>query len=145
MLERYIIQPETMWKKVEKGYQLYSQIAVIRGVDHVHIYLAGQVPRDPETGEVVGKGDMRAQIRQVCENIKMGLEHVGATFDDVVYARTFTTDMDEYYRCSDERYKNYFTSDPPPCTLIEISRLGSPDMMVEIDVEAIIEPERLRV
>lgn len=145
MLKRQIIQPESMWKKVEGGYQLYSQICVVPGADHAHIYLAGQVPRDPRTGEVVGKGDMRAQIRRVCENIKIGLEHVGATFHDVVRTITFTTNIDEYYRCSDERFKNYFTGAPPPSTLIQIDRLGTPEMMIEIEVEAIIEPERLRV
>ena len=50
----------------------------------------------------------------------------------------------EYYKHSDERFK-YFKDVRPASTLIEISRLGPPDAMIEITVEAIIEPERLRV
>ncbi len=143
MLERHFLEPKNMWKRIEKGEVLYSPITVIRAADHVHIYLAGQVARMP-TGEVVGKGDMRAQIRKTCENIKTGLEFVGATFEDVVRAVTYVTDIEEYYRCSDERFK-YFKTTRPASTLIQITRLGSPDCMVEIEVDAIIEPERLRV
>ena len=112
MLERQIIQPETMWKKVEGGYQLYSQIVVVRGADHAHIYLAGQTARDPKTGEVMGKGGMREQIDQTCENIKIGLEYVGANFNDIVRSMTFTTDIDEYYRCSDVRFRAWSTQVP---------------------------------
>jgi 2-iminobutanoate/2-iminopropanoate deaminase len=144
MLEKTFLQPDSMWKRVVGGHHLYSAIAVARGSDHAHIYLAGQVARDPATGEVVGKGDMTAQVRQVCENIKTGLEYVGATFSDVVKSVTYTMDIEEYYRCSGVRY-DYFTTAPPTSTLIQISRLGHPDCLVEIEVEAIIEPERLTV
>ena len=58
---------------------------------------------------------------------------------------TFATDIDEYYLCSNVVYEEYFTSEPPASTLIEISRLDLPEMLVEAQVEAIIEAERLRV
>jgi hypothetical protein len=56
MLEKTFLQPDSMWKPVGGGHHLYSAIAVARGSDHAHIYLAGQVARDPATGEVVGSG-----------------------------------------------------------------------------------------
>lgn len=143
MLERIYLRPDDMWSRVEHGELLYSPIVVVRGGDHAHVYLAGQIPRLP-TGEVVGEGDMRAQLRQVCENIRRGLEHVGATFDDVVRATTYVTDLDEYIRCSDERYK-YFRKVRPASTLIPVLKLGAPKVMVEIECEAIIEAERLRI
>lgn len=87
---------------------------------------------------------MRAQIRLVCENIKTALESVGATFGDVVRTTTYTTDVDEYYRCCDERFQ-FFKEPLPTSTLIGISRLGMPDMLVEIELEAIMEAERLRL
>ena len=142
MIARKFLQPKDMWARVENGELLYVPVVTIHGADHAHIYLSGQVARTP-TGEIVGKNDMRAQIRMTCENIEKGLRYAGATFDDVVRATTFVTDIEEYYRCSDERFK-FFKNSRPASTLIEISRLGHRDAMVEIEVEAIIEPQRLR-
>lgn len=143
MLERIYLRPDDMWSRVENGELLYTPIVVVRASDHAHVYLAGQIPRLP-SGEVVGVGDMRVQLRQVCENIGTGLGHVGATFDDVVRATTYVTDLDEYIRCSEERYK-YFRNVRPASTLIPVIRLGAADVMVEIECEAIIESERLRI
>ncbi len=142
MISRKFLQPKDMRARVENGNLLYVPVVTIHGADHAHIYLSGQVART-ETGEIVRKGDMRAQIRKTCENIQKGLEYAGATFDDVVRATTFVTDIEEYYRYSDERFK-FFRNARPASTLIEISRLGHIDAMVEIEVEAIIEPQRLR-
>jgi enamine deaminase RidA (YjgF/YER057c/UK114 family) len=142
MIDRHFLVPEDMWKRVENGNLLYVPVVTIHGADHAHVYIAGQLPREP-TGEIVGKGDMRAQIRKVCENIGKGLAHTGATFDDVVRSTTYVTDIEEYYRCSDVRFE-YFKNRRPASVLIEIVRLGHRDAMVEIEVEAIVEPERLR-
>ena len=142
MLERQFLQPDDMWKRVENGNLLYVPVVTVCGKDHAHVYIAGQLSREP-SGEIVGKGDMRAQIRKVCENIGKGLAHVGATFDDVVRGTTYVTDIQEYYRCSSVRFE-YFRNTRPASVLIEIVRLGHPDAMVEIEVEAIVEPERLK-
>ena len=142
MIKRQFMQPEDMWSRVENGELLYVPVVTINGADHAHVYLSGQVPRRP-SGEVEGVGDMRAQIRVTCENIGKGRAHAGATFDDIVRSTTYVTDIMEYYRHSDERFK-YFKNVRPASTLIEISRLGPPDALIEIEVEAIIEPERLR-
>jgi len=142
MIKRSFHQPKDMWARVERGNLLYVPLVVIETPGHAHVYLSGQVARDPD-GTIIGKGDMRAQIRKTCENIGKGLAHVGADFDDVVRATTYVTDIEEYYRCSDERFK-FFRNNRPASTLIEISRLGHPDAAIEIECEAIIEPERLK-
>ena len=130
-----------MWWRVENDVLLYTPIVVVSGVEHSHIYLSGQLPRLP-TGEVVGIGDMRSQIRQVCENIQTGLQHVGATFDDVVRSGTYLTadHVEEYYARSDERFK-YFNNVRPTSTIVPVARPGKLDCMIEI--EAIIESDRL--
>ena len=80
----------------------------------------------------------------VCENIGIALEAAGATFADVVRTTTYTTDIKEYYRCSDERFK--FFKDPlPTSTLLGVNELGMSDMLVEIEVEAIMDSTRLRL
>ena len=142
MLDREFLCPDDMWQRVENGELLYAPVVTVHGTDHAHVYIAGQLPREP-TGEIVGKGDMGAQIRKVCENIGKGLAHAGATFDDVVRSTTYVTDIREYYRSSAVRFE-YFKKNRPASVLIEIVRLGHPDAMVEIEVEAIIEPERLK-
>jgi enamine deaminase RidA (YjgF/YER057c/UK114 family) len=142
MIERQFLCPDDMWKRVENGELLYVPVVTVHGADHAHVYIAGQMAREP-TGEIVGKGDMRAQIRKVCENIGKGLAYAGATFDDVVRATTYVTDIQEYYRASAVRFE-FFRKNRPASVLIEIVRLGHPDAMVEIEVEAIIEPERLK-
>jgi enamine deaminase RidA (YjgF/YER057c/UK114 family) len=86
---------------------------------------------------------MAAQLRKVCDNIGKGLAYAGATFDDVVRSTTYVTDIDEYYRCSGVRFE-YFKESRPASVLIQVARLGHRDAMVEIEVEAIIEPERVR-
>ena len=142
MIKKNFIRPSDMWARVQNGVLLYTPVVTIQGENHAHIYLSGQVARK-ETGEIMGKGDMRAQIRKTCENIGKGLAYAGASFNDVVRATTYVTDIEEYYRCSDERFK-FFVDKPCASTLVQISRLGHPDSLVEIEVEAIIESERLK-
>ena len=82
MLKRVFINPDDLWARVEKttdcpeGELLYSPISVISDDTHTHVYLAGQTARLPINGEVASD-DMRDQIRQTCENIGIGLNHVG--------------------------------------------------------------------
>lgn len=140
MLERIFLNPEDMWSRVENGELLYTPIVIIRDETHTHIHLAGQTPRLPN-GDVPGK-TMREQLRQTCENIRIGLDHVGATFDDVVTSTTYVLDLAEYYEASDERFK-YFKNNRPASTLIQVAGLGVPKAKVEITVEAILETERL--
>jgi 2-iminobutanoate/2-iminopropanoate deaminase len=142
MIERQFLCPDDMWKRVENGNLLYTPVVTVHGADHAHVYLAGQLAREP-SGEMVGKGDMTAQIRKVCENIGKGLAHAGATFDDVVRSTTYVTDIEEYYRCSAVRF-DYFRKNRPASVLIEVVRLGHRDAMVEIEVEAIVDPARLK-
>ncbi|HLG68978.1 MAG TPA: RidA family protein [Chloroflexota bacterium] len=101
------------------------------------VFIAGQLARD-ESGKIVGKGDMAAQIRQTCENIRLALASVGATFDNVVESITFVTNMAEYRKRSDVR-RDYFGAEPPTSTTIGISELADPDGMIEIRVTAVVD------
>jgi enamine deaminase RidA (YjgF/YER057c/UK114 family) len=142
MLKREFLVPNDLWARVENGERLYTPIIVVSDDTHTHIYLSGQTARLPN-GEVKAP-DMRGQIRQTCENIGIGLRHVGADFDDVVTSTTYVLDLKDYYAASDERFK-YFKKNRPASTLIQISGLGTPNALIEITVEAIIETERLRI
>jgi 2-iminobutanoate/2-iminopropanoate deaminase len=143
MFERHYITPKNTYVTGGNNKVLYTPVVVVRTSEIAHVYVSGRTARLP-SGEVAGKGDMRAQIRLVCENIRIALESVGAGFSDVVRTTTYTTNIDEYYRCSDERF-NFFKPPLPTSTLLGVARLGTPDMLVEIEVEVLMEPERLRL
>jgi 2-iminobutanoate/2-iminopropanoate deaminase len=143
MLQRYYVTPENSYKTAADNRVAYTPVVVVRTGDYAHVYVSGRTARLPN-GQLHGKGDMRAQIRLVCENIKTALDSVGATFADVVRTTTYTTDIDEYFRCSDERFK--FFKDPlPTSTLLGVTRLGMQDLLVEIELEAVMEATRLRL
>ena len=99
------------------------------------LFIAGQVSLDGE-GNVVGAGDMAAQVRQVMENLKTVLESQGADFGDVTKTTIYTTDIDAYRETGDIR-REYWTEGAPASTLVQISRLARPVFLVEIEETAI--------
>ena len=142
MLKRYHITPENSYKVGGNRQVIYTPVVVVEDVTHTHVYLSGRTSRTLD-GDVACKGDMRGQIREVCIAIQTALESVGATVADITRTITYTTDMKAYFAAIDERFK-YFTSPLPTSTLIGVACLAMPEMLVEIEVEAIIETERLR-
>ena len=143
MLKRHHITPETTYKVGGNKQVIYTPVVVVEDTTHTHVYLAGRTSRTLD-GDVACKGDMRGQIREVCKAIQIALESVGATFADVTRTITYTTDMKAYFAAIDERFK-YFKPPLPTSTLIGVACLAMPEMLVEIEVEAIIETERLRL
>ena len=130
-MKRQNIQPEALARRVVGGHVLYSHVVVVEATKT--IFVSGQLARDAR-GEVVGKGDMRAQIRQTGENIKAALAAAGATLNDVVKTNTYVTDIEEFFKHTDVRME-YFGA-LPTSTTIEVRRLAHPDLMVEIEVVA---------
>lgn len=103
------------------------------------LYIAGQVAFDVQ-GNVVGKGDLRAQTEQVLRNVQTALESAGATFADVVKLNWYVRDASQLaiYREVRERF---FGSGPRPAsTLVEVKSLIRDDLLLE--VEAIAAPRR---
>ncbi len=143
MIKRHNVIPENMYNRAVRGQHMYTPVVVVRTGDHAHIYVAGQTSVLPDGG-IGGTGDMGAQIRIVCEKVQQALASVGAVLDDVVRTITYTTDIEEYYRGVDERYK-LFNNLLPTNTLLGVSRLAHPDMLVEIEAEAIVDPDRVRI
>jgi 2-iminobutanoate/2-iminopropanoate deaminase len=116
------------------GRVLYSHVVVVEG--QRMIFVAGQLARDAH-GNVVGKGDMRAQLRQVGENITATLAAAGATVTDIVKTTTYVTDIDEFFRHVDVRME-YFGA-LPTSTTVEVRRLAHPDCLVELEVLAVVD------
>jgi enamine deaminase RidA (YjgF/YER057c/UK114 family) len=132
-MNRRNIQPDALPKRVVGGHVLYSHVVVVEA--QKTIFVSGQLARDAR-GEVVGKGDMRAQIRQTGENIKAALAAAGASLNDVVKTNTYVTDIEEFFKHTDVRME-YFGA-LPTSTTIEVRKLAHPDLMVEIEVVAVL-------
>ena len=105
------------------------------------IYLAGQVAWDEE-GNVVGKGDIVAQVRQIYENIRRILASVGATMNNIVKMIIFCKDVRGFVREASairEVGREYFRRHYAASTCIQIVGLWDPSMLLEIEVIAIID------
>lgn len=134
-VERKSFQPENLHVRIVNGYRLFSPSMSVSGGTR-HIFVSGQVSKDIN-GNVVGKGDMHAQIQQVGENVRMCLEAAGATLADLVKTTTYVTDIDEFFKHVDIRHR-YFGPGLPTSSTIEVRRLAHPDYMVEIEGLAIV-------
>ena len=133
-MKRQNIQPDSLAKRVVGGHVLYSHVVVVEAKKT--IFISGQLARDAK-GEVVAPGDMRAQLRQVGENIKGALEAAGASLKDIVKTNTYVTDIAEYFKHVDVRME-YFGA-LPTSTTIEVSKLAHPDLVVEVEVIAMVD------
>lgn len=101
-----------------------------------YIHVAGTTGIDTD-GNVVGKDDPYAQSIQALKNIESALVKAGARMADVVRTRVFTTDISRWQEIG-RAHGEFFRDVRPASTMVEISRLISPDMLVEIEADAIV-------
>ena len=113
----------------------YSHAIRVETSDAVWIYVSGQIAIDLE-GRLVGPGDLRAQTRQVFENLRAILEANGAAFADVVKIGTYLTTLEDLDVMREVR-KEYLTTEPPASTSVQVVALLLPDAMIEVYLVAV--------
>lgn len=128
------LQPQGLNVRIVDGHTLYSHVVAATG--GTHIFISGQLARDA-AGNIVGRGDMRAQIEQVGKNLQACLEAAGARLTDLVKTTTYVTDIDEFFKHADMRMR-YFGPALPTSTTVEVRRLSHPDFLVEVEAVAIV-------
>ena len=129
MAERRFLSPDTLSPPFG-----YSHI-VDAPAERI-VYISGQVPLD-SAGQLVGEGDFEAQTRQVFENLARALEAADASWSDVVKLNYFLTDVTHITSVRAIRDEFVDTEHPPASTLVEVSGLFRPEVMVEIEAVAI--------
>jgi 2-iminobutanoate/2-iminopropanoate deaminase len=132
-VERF--QPAGLDIRMQEGKAAYSHVVTVTGPGKL-IYTAGQLARDAN-GNVVGAGDMRAQLEQTFKNLDACLKAAGATWADVVKTNTFVTDYAAFSECRDVRMRHFGVA-VPTSTTIQISGLAQPRAMVEIEMIAVV-------
>ena len=100
------------------------------------VFISGMTARRAD-GTIAGIGDIEAQTRQVCENIKAAVEAAGGTLDDVCRVDVFVRNIEHFERIHRVR-KEYFAAPPPASTMVEVTKMVSPDYLIEINAIAVV-------
>jgi len=100
------------------------------------VFISGMTARRPD-GTIAGIGDVEAQTRQVCENLKAAVEEAGGGMDDICRVDVYVRNMEHFEQIHKVR-REYFRPPAPASTMVEVCKMTSPDYLIEINAIAVI-------
>ena len=100
------------------------------------VFISGMTARQLD-GSMAGIGDIEAQTRQVCENLKAAVEAAGGTMDDICRVDVYIRNMEQFAGIHKVRAQ-YFKEPLPASTMVEVSKFTSPDALIEISAIAVV-------
>jgi len=130
MTKRQIVSDEM---KAPSGHFSHATTIAAKGTI---VFVSGMTAHQPD-GTVAGVGDVTAQTRQVCENLKAAMTAAGGTLDDVCRVDVFVRNM-EHFPLIHEVRRQYFKEPLPASTMVEISKMTSPEYLIEISAIAVL-------
>jgi enamine deaminase RidA (YjgF/YER057c/UK114 family) len=100
------------------------------------VFISGMTARRAD-GSIAGLGDIEAQTRQVCENVKAAVEEAGGTLDDIMRVDVYVRNM-EHFDIIHKVRREYFKVPPPASTMVEVCKFTSPDYLIEMNAIAVL-------
>jgi 2-iminobutanoate/2-iminopropanoate deaminase len=100
------------------------------------VFLSGMTARRAD-GTIAGVGDIEAQTRQVCENLKSAVEAAGGSLDDVCRVDVYVRNM-EHFEAIHKVRREYFKAPAPASTMVEVTKMVHPDYLIEINAIAVL-------
>jgi 2-iminobutanoate/2-iminopropanoate deaminase len=100
------------------------------------VFVSGMTARRPD-GSIAGIGDITEQTKQVCENVKAAVEAAGGTLDDVCRVDVYVRNM-EHFEAIHKVRAQYFKPPLPASTMVEVTKMTSPDYLIEISAIAVL-------
>lgn len=100
------------------------------------LFISGMTARKAD-GTIAGVGDIEAQTRQVCDNIKNAVEAAGGTMDDICRVDVYVRNIEHFDKIHKVR-REYFKAPAPASTMVEVTKMVSPDYLIEINAIAVL-------
>lgn len=123
-------------KKLRQPSGHFSHATVVEARGRL-VFISGMVARRAD-GTIAGIGDIEAQTRQVCENLKAAVEEAGGTMADICRVDVFVRNM-EHFDAIHKVRREYFPAPAPASTMVEVCKMTSPDYLIEINAIAAIQ------
>src|SRR5229473_929604 len=121
--------------KLRQPSGVFSHATMIEATGRL-VFISGMTARRAD-GSIAGVGDIEAQTRQVCENIKAAVEEAGGALDDICRVDVYVRNMEHFEQIHKVR-REYFRPPAPASTMVEVCKMTSPEYLIEINAIAVI-------